>query len=110
MKICFVLEHFYPHIGGGETMFREYAARLVKAGCEVKVITSNSGGIEGRALYDGVETYHFRWPILFGHPVPRSRDLFEFAEWSDVIHAATYTAAAVTYSVAKRLNRPCIVT
>ena len=91
-------------------MFREYASRLVKAGCEVRVVTSNSGGVEGKASYDGVDTFHFRWPSLFGHPVPRSRDLLEFAEWSDVVHTATYTAAPVALSVSKRLNRPCIVT
>jgi glycosyltransferase involved in cell wall biosynthesis len=110
MKICFVLGHFYPHIGGGETMFKEYATRLVEAGCEVKVITSNSGGITGKAIYDGVETHHFNWRSAFGHPIPNPRDLYPFVQWADLVHTAILPAAPVALHVARKCNKPCIAT
>ena len=110
MKVCFVLENFYPHIGGAETLFKEYTAGLAKAGCEVKVVTSNSGGVNGKVFYDGVEVNHFPWRGFFGHPVPNPKDLREFVEWSDVVHTATLTAAPVALSVAKKLHKPCLVT
>jgi glycosyltransferase involved in cell wall biosynthesis len=110
MKICFVLGHFYPHIGGGETMFKEYATRLVEAGCDVKVITSNSGGITGKAVYDGVETHHFNWLNAFGHHIPNPRDLYPFVQWADLVHTAILPAAPVALHVAQKCNKPCIAT
>jgi glycosyltransferase involved in cell wall biosynthesis len=110
VKVCLVLENFYPYIGGAETLFREYTARLAEAGCEIKVVTSTSGGVNGRACYDGVEVHHFPWRGLFSHPVPKAKDLREFIEWSDLVHTATLTAAPVALSVAKEFKKPCLVT
>jgi len=110
LKICFVVEHFPPHIGGGEKMFKEYSSRLVQAGCEVKVITSNSGGLTGTFVEDGVEIHRFAWKSFFGHPVPRKKDLRNFISWSDLVHTGTYTAAPITLAVARRFNKPCVVT
>jgi len=110
MKVCFVLEHFPPHIGGGETLFKEYTARLASAGCEVKVLTSDSGGVQGTVSKDGVEIHYFPWPKLFGHPVPKRSDLFEIAEWSDLVHTATFTPGPVALSVSEKVGRPCLIT
>ncbi|MBI3653976.1 MAG: glycosyltransferase family 4 protein [Acidobacteria bacterium] len=110
MKIGFVLEHFYPHIGGGETMFKEYTSRLVELGCEVKVATSNSGGVTGRAVYEGVEVQHFPWRGFFGHPIPRPRDIDEVAAWADILHGAIFPAAPVTLHAARKFHKPCVVT
>jgi len=110
VKVCFVLENFYPHIGGAETLFKEYTAKLAEAGCEIKVVTSNSGGVNERSYYDGVEVHHFPWRGLFGHPVPKSKDLREFIDWSDIVHTATLTAAPRALSVAKEFKKPCLVT
>jgi glycosyltransferase involved in cell wall biosynthesis len=110
LKVCFVLENFYPYIGGAETLFREYTARLAESGCEIKVLTSNSGGVNGTVSYDGVEVHHFPWRGFFSHPVPRVKDLRAFIEWSDLVHTATLTAAPVALSVAKEFNKPCLIT
>jgi len=110
LKICFVAEHFPPHIGGGEKMFKEYSVRLAQAGCEVKVITSNSGGLTGTFIEDGVEIHRFAWKSFFGHPVPRKEDLQEFVKWSDIVHTGTYTAAPAALAVARKVNKPCVVT
>lgn len=110
MKVCLVLENFYPSIGGAETLFKEYTARLAESGCKIRVVTSNSGGINGRVSYDSVEVHHFPWRGFFGHPVPKPKDLREFIEWSDVVHTATLTAAPVALYVAKEFNKPCLIT
>lgn len=110
MKVCFVLEHYYPHIGGAETITRGMTSWLVKLGCEVKVVTSNSGGIEGKSLHDGVEVYHFPWRNFFGHPVPELKDLSKAVEWCDIVHTTTYTAAPKALKAATRFNKPCLVT
>ena len=30
MKICYILPHFYPHVGGGEQAFLDLIEELVK--------------------------------------------------------------------------------
>jgi multimeric flavodoxin WrbA len=40
MKILFVLEHYYPHTGGVEILFKNLCEGLVKKGHEVEVITT----------------------------------------------------------------------
>ena len=40
MKILFVLEHFYPYIGGAEKLFYALATNLAKEGFEVIVVTT----------------------------------------------------------------------
>jgi glycosyltransferase involved in cell wall biosynthesis len=110
LKICFITEHFPPHIGGVEMMFKSYSARLAKAGCEVKVLTSNSGGVTGKSIQDGVEIHYFDWRNIFGHPIPNKKDLNQFVEWSDIVHTTTYTAAPAALAVARKFNKPCVVT
>ena len=110
MKILQFVDNFYPHIGGAETLFKEYTTRLLQAGCEIKVVTSDSGGITGPACHDGVEVHHFPWRGLFGHPVPNAKDLRQFVQWSDVVHTATLTAAPRALSISKEFNKPCLVT
>ncbi|HEX5735107.1 MAG TPA: glycosyltransferase family 4 protein [Blastocatellia bacterium] len=110
MKVCFVLEHYHPHVGGAETITRGMTSWLVKLGCEVKVITSNSGGIDGMSLHDGVEVYHFPWRSFFGHPVPDLKDMYETVEWADIVHTTTYTAAPRALKAARRFDKPCLLT
>jgi glycosyltransferase involved in cell wall biosynthesis len=110
MRICFVLEHFYPHIGGAETIFQGFVSNLARLGHQVRVITSNSGGLDGKQFYGGVEVFHFRWREFFGHPIPSQTNLDPFIEWADLVHTATYTAGPVALAAAKRLNKPCVIT
>ena len=38
MRICLVLPHFYPYVGGGEKLFYDLAKGLILRGHEVRVI------------------------------------------------------------------------
>jgi hypothetical protein len=40
MKVLYVLEHYYPYIGGAEKLFKKLAESNVKAGNEAIVITT----------------------------------------------------------------------
>ena len=106
LKVCIVTEHFSPHIGGVETMFSEYSQRLAMAGCQVKVLTSSSGGVTGVRKYGEVDVEHHPWPALFGHPMPRAVDLQAAVKSSDIVHTTTYTAAPTTLAVARKYGKP----
>lgn len=109
-RICFILEHFYPHIGGSEVVTLEYASRLVRLGFDVRVATSNSGGVTGSRELHGFQVHYHPWPSFFGHPLPRRRDLLEHARWADIIHTATYSAAPAASRIARTAQKPCVIT
>lgn len=54
--ILFVIDHFYPYIGGGEILFWELTRGLVKNGYRVTVITSrHDKQLASHETTDGVE-------------------------------------------------------
>lgn len=110
MKICFILEHYFPHIGGAETICRGMATHLKSMGHSVRVITSTSGGISGKTIDKGVEVFHYNWPSFFGHPVPIASTIEEHVSWSDIVHTATYTAAPIASFSAQKYQKPCVIT
>lgn len=110
MKICFVTEHYPPHIGGVEIVFQNYAKHLALLGHEVKVLTSDSGGVSGTRTVDAVETHYIPSISLFGHPLLPKKEMKRHIQWADVIHTTTFTAALPTFALSKKYTKPCILT
>ena len=108
MKVAFVVEHFHPHIGGAEKLFGDLATSLVQSGVEVRVVTSDSGGVRGPRIDGGVAIFHHRWPSLFDHPIALRKDLSEHVRWADLVQTTQYTAAPAAIAVAHRLGKPCV--
>lgn len=109
MKICLVVGHFFPHVGGVEKLFLDFAKGLKARGEEVRVITSNSGGVTGKSKFEGIDVYYYNWKIIFGHPIPKKRDLEEHVIWSDIVHTTPHTVANPTRKVAKKFNKPILI-
>lgn len=109
MKVLFVTEHFYPHIGGGEKLLLDLALALINKGIEVKIVTSNSGGITGTHEYQDLEIHSYEWRTLFGHPIPKVNDVLGFTDWADIIQTAQYTAAPSALKAAKKMKIPCVI-
>ncbi len=68
MKILFLSNYFYPHIGGVETHALEIAKILAKNGNEVSVITEKYRRLEKEEIHQGIKIYRFTYPHtkLFG--------------------------------------------
>jgi len=109
MRILFITEHFYPHIGGSEKLLLDLAVSLVEHNQEVRVVTSNSGGINGMHKFKGIKIYSFKWGSLFGHPVPNQRDIQNHIKWADIVQTAQYTAAPKALKAARKSNKPCVL-
>ncbi|MBU2649745.1 MAG: glycosyltransferase family 4 protein [Bacteroidetes bacterium] len=111
MKILFVLELFYPNIGGIEKLFASLGESLVQQGNEVKVITTRfQKGLPLKETYRGMEVR--RLPI-------HNRFLFTFfgffflhrdAGRSDIIHTTSYNAAFPARMAALLHRKPCVIT
>lgn len=109
MKICLITEHFPPHIGGVEIVFYEYAKRLRKKGHQVRVVTSNSGGITGPKRQQGILIDYINTISLFGHPILPRKKIAPYIKWADVVHTTTLTAALPSISLSKKYKKPCIL-
>ncbi|MDP1620074.1 MAG: glycosyltransferase family 4 protein, partial [bacterium] len=109
MKICLITEHFPPHIGGVEIAFEKYAEGLSAKGHDVIVATSNSGGITGEKNIGNLKIDFLDCKSLFGHPIISVEKIEKYADWADVIHTTTFTAALPSLKAAKKFKKPCVL-
>lgn len=110
IKIVIVVENFFPHIGGVEKFLLDLAKGLLKRGAEVRVVTSDSGGITGFHQFEGVDVYSYHWFSFSGHAIPTIKSLEKHICWADVVHTNTYTTAPVANFVGKKHHKPVLIT
>ncbi len=112
MKVLFVLEYYYPHIGGVEVLFQTLAEGLVKKGHEVTVYTTRLEGYKSFEVYNGVKIIRKKIPF-------NSRMLFSFftifdilklSKKFDIIHTTTYNASLPALLGGKINKKPVIIT
>lgn len=113
MRILFVLEHFYPHVGGVELVFQRLAEGLVKQGDTVTVLTTRLPETSARETVNGI-TIRRAWvpPFLRRYfftlfALPHALSL---ARKADVIHTTTYNGAPPAWYASKMTGKPCIIT
>lgn len=113
-KILFVVEYYYPHVGGGETLYQTVAEGLAEKGCEVAVVTTGLPEVKKEEILNGVKLYRIPTPkILGGHywftflSFPK---LFSLAKSYDVIHTTTYNAALPAWLAAKLRRKRVVIT
>ncbi|MBI5389958.1 glycosyltransferase family 4 protein [Candidatus Woesearchaeota archaeon] len=111
MKILFVLENYYPHVGGVETLFKQLCEGLVDHGHTVTVLTHQLKGALKKETIHGVRI--IRVPC-FG-----SRYLFTFfalpavlqlAREAEIIHTTTFNGAFPAWVGAKIRKKKLIIT
>lgn len=111
MKILFVLELFYPNIGGNEKLFKTLGESMVRQGHEVTVITTRfNRSLSKTETLNGMLIR--RIPLI-------SRFMFTFfglfylpreARKADLIHTTSYNAALPARIAAFMSRKPCIIT
>lgn len=111
MKICIVLPHFYPYIGGGEKLFFDLARGLLANGHEIRVVARNVGTeYLGYREVEGISVYYCAWKSFFGHPIPRKADIEEHIQWADVVHTSIFTPAAIVSRLSRKHKKKCVMT
>lgn len=98
MKILYVLEYFYPHIGGVETLFNSLTKKVTEEGHSITVITNKySKELRSTEIIDGVKIkrYPFRNRYLFTLLAifPAIREALRH----DIIHTTSYNAGLPSY-------------
>lgn len=111
MKICIVLPHFFPYVGGGEKLFYDLALGLLERGHEVRVIAEKVDyEYNGYKKVNGIDVWYCSWKAMFGHPLPKAEDIEEHIKWCDVVHTSIFTPAHIVSKLSKKYNKPSVMT
>ncbi len=110
MKILFVLENYYPNVGGLETLFKTLVEKLAAAGHEITIITTKPfgglpfkeeiGNVKIIRLPFGRYTYTFLGflPILF------------YIRQMDIIQTTSYNAGIPAIIAGKIFRKKVVIT
>ncbi|MBT8189525.1 MAG: glycosyltransferase family 4 protein, partial [Bacteroidia bacterium] len=111
MKILFILENYYPNIGGVETLFKNLSESLVKNGYEVTVLTNRfSNDLPLREDINGVKVIRtplknrYLFTLLAFFPAVKLAGKF------DLIHTTSYNAAIPAFFAGLVRRKKTIIT
>jgi glycosyltransferase involved in cell wall biosynthesis len=111
MKILFVLEHFYPYIGGAEKLFYELSTNLAKQGMEVIVVTTLfDKNLPLEELHNGVKIVRVKCYNRFAFTLLSIPKILKNAKGCDFIHTTTYNAAMPSILCGSLMRKPVFVT
>jgi len=111
MRVLFVLEHYYPHIGGVEKLFQGLAEALAKEGHNVTVITTrHRRGLPGLQRLNGVKVIRLRVKDRFGFTFLGIPAIVRLARRADLIHTTSYNAAVPAYIAARLRKKKLLIT
>ena len=106
-----ILPHFYPYVGGAETMFYELAKGMIERGHEVHVVAEKVDDEHNGVMnVDGIDVWYCKWKSAFGHPFPKKKDIEPQIEWCDVVHTSIFTTSPIVSKLAKKYNKPALLT
>lgn len=111
MKILFVLENYFPNIGGVETLFRQLTTELVEAGHECTVITSLLHPDHPRLEKHGRLTI-VRIPVSSRYlfTVKALRSIFRYIRSADLVQTTSYNAALPAFLGGLLFRKKVVVT
>lgn len=113
MKICFIVEYYPPHIGGGEVLFENLASGLAVYGHQVFVITCRDCGAPAKEIKNGVFIRRIWSPGFLDRVWFTFLCLvraYKIAKKSDIIHTTTYNGALAAFFVARLAKKPTVLT
>ena len=111
MKILFVLEHFYPYIGGAEKLFYELSTKLAAKGFEVVVVTTwHDKQHPKHEIHRGVTIVRVNCFNRFGFTFFSLPKILRYGKGCDVIHTTTYNAALPALLAGKLMGKKVFVT
>lgn len=112
--IVFVLDHYYPHVGGAETLFDELARGLATRGLRVSVVTRQDRPEHPRfEIREEVEIHRVASPAFLGRAgfmLGALPTLNRVARDADLIHTGGYGSLAPAWCVGRMSGKPVVAT
>ena len=113
MRILFVLEYFWPQVGGVETLFDSLARGLVRRGHTVEVLTSRLSDTPPYQERAGVHIHRVGWEASgsrYAFTRQASPLALRLARRADIIHTTTYNAALPAWLAGRWTGKPVVIT
>ncbi len=111
MKILFVLEHFYPYIGGAEHLFYRLSIGLAEGGHQVSVITTKyDKSLPSTETFKGVKITRISCYNRFLFTIMALPEVIRQASKHDIIHTTSYNAGFPSWIASKWTNTKAIIT
>ena len=108
MRILYVLDYFYPYVGGVPSLFANLTREMVRRGHEVTVITTRPSKVKNFEMHNGIKIIRLgtnRNDFLF----KASFYLRSTKKQFDVIHTSTYSAMIPSFVTSLIRKIPAIV-
>jgi glycosyltransferase involved in cell wall biosynthesis len=110
-KILFVLEYYYPHIGGVEKLFKMLCEQLCLEGHDVQVLTNRyDSSLPKREAVGGVKIRRLGFYNRFLFTFFSLPYAYAFARKADVIHTTSFNAALPAFFAAKLAGKKIFIT
>lgn len=110
-KILFVLEYYYPNIGGVERLFKALTEHHASEGMEVTVLTNRfDRSLPKRETINGVNIRRLNFWNRYFFTFFSFPWILHYGRKADMIHTTSFNAALPAYVGAKLLGRKIIIT
>ena len=94
MKILFVVEHFYPYVGGAEELFLNLSSSLADLGHDVSVVTTlHSNSLKKNEEYRGIKVFRVPCKNRFLFTILSFPEVLRQSKNADYIHTTSYNSA-----------------
>ena len=111
MHILFVLEHYFPYIGGAEKLFKNLTESLVKKGFKVTVATTkHQPQLTSHEIINGVEVIRLPFSNRFSFTFFSFLYLIKYIRQCDIVHTTSYNAALPAFFAGKLTKKPIYIT
>ena len=111
MKILFILENYYPNIGGVEKLFKELAENLLLNGHDIMIITNRfDSNLLKEETVNGVKIRRLNLRNRFAFTFFSIFRILPYVGKFDIIHTTSYNAALPAWLAAKIYRKPSIIT
>lgn len=111
MKVVFVVEHFYPYVGGAETLFLSLTSALVDIGYDVSIVTTlHTDTLQKYEVYKGVKITRVRCKNRFLFTLLSLPEVYKQSKEAEFIHTTSYNSAIPSFLVGLLLRKKVIIT
>lgn len=111
MHILFIVEHYYPYIGGAEELWKTLAEHLVRENNHVTVLTTRfDKQLRNEEIINGVNIIRLNVSNRYAFTFFSIYKAVKLARKVDIIHTSSYNAALPAWIASGITSTHCVIT
>ncbi len=108
MKILFIVDYYYPYIGGAEVVHQKLAESLAEKH-DVTVLTQAAAAVQLEEVINGVRVIRIKTLNRLTFPWQAEKIAYALALESDLVQVSTYSAGFLGAKIKRKLSIPVIL-